>query len=65
MKISIVVFYLFMVSPRDDHTIPISHYRPTAQLAFNEKLIYKLFFINFGTFITSTLPVIQIIHTKQ
>jgi len=26
MKISTVVFYLFMVSPRD-HVIPISHYK--------------------------------------
>jgi len=31
METSIVVSYLFMVSPRD-HVIPISHYRPTAQL---------------------------------
>jgi len=31
MEISVVVFYLFMVSPRD-HVIPLSHYRPTAQL---------------------------------
>jgi len=31
MEISIVVFCLTMVSP-GDHVIPISHYRPTAQL---------------------------------
>jgi len=35
IEISIVVFYLFTVSPRD-HVTPISHYRacllPTAQL---------------------------------
>jgi len=31
MEISIVVFYLFMVSPRD-HVIPISHSNFAAQL---------------------------------
>jgi len=43
MEIWIVVFYLFMVSPRD-HLVPISHYRPTAQLMKDKdrsKLIYS------------------------
>ena len=31
MQITLVIFYLFMVSSHD-HVIPVSHYRPTAQL---------------------------------